>query len=169
MSDRPARQTEAAQSRRRGAWYGHGQRTVAEKDPFGLFLDDAAYVFADISLLSVPVLSAVMLTAQRQWFGVKGVALVAWVTMVVVAALIRGGWVRPLATDAPGWVSMTPWLVLLRLGYYNAILALAVFGGSAAEAAVSPFASVAFAFAVGALGIGLFPRLAESFYAVVGD
>lgn len=164
---RPARQTEVAESHRRESWSGFGERNVTEKDGVGVFLDDVTYVFADISILSIPVLGVVMSTPPRHWFGVKGAALVAWLTMVATGALVRGGWVKPLASDVRGWVSMTPWLILFRLGYYNAVLALASFGGRAAEGAVSPVASLAFALVVGSLGIGLFPRLAESFYGVV--
>ena len=165
----PARQTEAARSNRRGSWYGHGQRTTAEKDPVGVFLDDVTYAFADVSFLSAPTLVFAWLTPQSQWFGHKGVLLVAWMTMVFGAALIRGGWVRPPATDADGWVALTPWLVALRLGYYNAVLMAAMLGGSAVEAAVSPLASAAFALAVGALAVGFFPRVAEAFYGVVSE
>jgi len=179
---RPARQTEAARSRRRTSWHGHGERTATEKDAVGAFLDDVAYAFADVSFLSAPALSAVLLSTPEQWFGVEGATLVAWTAMVVGAALIRGGWVTPLATDARGWVAITPWLVALRLVYYNAALASAALGGSAAEAALSPAAatggppefdatavaaSALVALLVGALAVGLFPRVADSFYAVV--
>lgn len=167
VGQHPVRQTREATSRRRESWSGFGERNVAEKDGVGVFLDDVVYVFADISVLSLPTLAVVMHTTPRHWFGVKGAALVAWLTMVATGALIRGGWVTPLATDALGWVTLTPWLIPFRLVYFNATLALAAFGGRAAEGAVSPVASLAFALVVGALGIGLFPRLAESFYEVV--
>lgn len=168
MDDHPARQTRPATSRRRQSWYGLGERQVAEKDGVGVFLDDVAYAFADVSVSSLPVLFALLLTETNEWFGAKTFALVAWLTMVAGAALIRGGWVTPLATDAPGWVALTPWLVVLRLGYLGGALALAAYGGRAVGA-VSPVVGGAFALLVGALSVALFPRFAEWFYAVVAE
>ncbi|UPV74343.1 hypothetical protein M0R89_17640 [Halorussus limi] len=174
MTDRPARQTRAAESRRRQSWSGWGEGTVDEKDGIGVFLDDVTYVFADVSALSLPILWTVLVGGTNEWVGVKTAALVAWLTTVAVGALIRGGWVTPLATDAPGWVALTPWLVALRVFYYNAALALAAYGGRAlgeASSTVGPqwpsLATVGFAFAVGALAAALFPRVAESFYGAV--
>ncbi|WP_137287200.1 hypothetical protein [Halorussus salinisoli] len=164
---RPARQTRPAESRRRQSWSGWGEGEVAEKDRVGVFLDDVTYTFADVSVLSIPILSVLLMAEASEWFGLKAFALVAWLTMVGGAALIRGGWVTPLATDAPGWVAMTPWLIALRLGYYNGTLALAAYGGRALGSAWSPLAGTAFAFLVGALSVAVFPRVAESFYDVV--
>jgi hypothetical protein len=168
MPDRPARQTRPANSRRRESWSGWGERSPDEKDAVGVFLDDVTYAFADVSVLSIPVLYYLLVTEGTEYFGVKAAALVAWLTMVVGAALIRGGWVTPLATDVPGWVAMTPWLVALRLVYYNATLALAAYGGAwVGDLWSSPVASLGVAFVVGALSVGVFPRLAEAFYGVV--
>ncbi|NHN59123.1 MULTISPECIES: hypothetical protein [Halorussus] len=169
MSDRPARQTRAATSRRRRSWSGWGEGRVDEKDGVGVFLDDVAYAFADVSVPSIPVLYGLLVGAGTDWFGLKAFALVAWLTMVAGAALVRGGWVTPLATDAPGWVAVTPWLVALRLVYYNATLAVAAYGGRGVAAAWSPVAAAVGAFFVGALSVALFPRVAESFYGVVAD
>ena len=167
MSDRPARQTRAARSRRRQSWSGWGERDATEKDAVGLFLDDVAYAFADVSTPSIPILYYLLVTEGAEYFGVKAAAMVAWLTMVVGAALIRGGWIRPLATDVPGWVALSPWLVALRFVYYNGALALAAYGGAEVGLRISPLASVAFAFLVGTLSVGVFPRLAESFYGYV--
>ncbi|WP_158056942.1 hypothetical protein [Halorussus halophilus] len=168
MADRPSRQTRPAQNRRRQSWHGMGEATSSEKDSFGVFLDDIAYVFADVSLLALPTLWWALTSADLDWFGVKATTFVAWLTMVLGGALIRGGWVAPLWTEVRGWVSMTPWLILFRVVYYNATLALAAFGG-ASLTAWSPLLAVGFAFGVGALSVGAFPRLAESFYGVVAD
>jgi hypothetical protein len=166
-ADRPARQTRAATSRRRQSWSGWGEGQVDEKDAVGVFLDDVTYAFADVSVPSIPFLWHVMMADGGAWFGLKAFSLVAWLTMVAGAALIRGGWVRPLATDTPGWVALTPWLVALRLGYFNGTLALSAFGGREIAASVSPLAGGGFALLVGALSVALFPRVAESFYATV--
>lgn len=169
MSDRGARQKRAATSRRRQSWSGWGEAETAEKDGVGVFLDDLTYTFAEISALSIPVLFFLLTGATNAWFGRKTAALVAWLTMVLGAALVRGGWVTPLATDEPGWVAVTPWLVALRVGYYNATLALAAYGGRALSEASSPVASVGFAFLVGALAVGVFPRIADGFYGIVAE
>ncbi|WP_276301507.1 hypothetical protein [Halorussus lipolyticus] len=164
MSERGARQTKPATSRRRQSWSGWGEARVDEKDRIGVFLDDVTYAFADVSVLSIPILFHLLTVATNSWFGLKFGALVAWLTMVLGAAVFRGGWITPLATDEPGWVAMTPWLVVLRLGYYNGALALAAYGGRALSEAVSPAASVGFALVVGALAVGVFPRIADGFY-----
>ncbi|UPW00381.1 hypothetical protein M0R88_17980 [Halorussus gelatinilyticus] len=176
MSDRPARQIRAATSRRRQSWSGWAEGSVDEKDGVGVFLDDVTYVFADVSVFGLPVLWLVLVTGTNEWAGLKTGALVAWLTTVAAGALIRGGWVTPLATDAPGWVAVTPWLVALRVAYYNAALALAAYGGRAlgeASSVVGPqwpsLATVGAAFVVGALAAALFPRVAESFYGIVAE
>jgi hypothetical protein len=166
MADRPARQTERARDRRRRTWDGDSLGSMVEKDRLGVLLDDAGYVFADVSVFSIPVLAVVLVTEPATWYGVKTGALVAWLAMVAVGAVIRGGWVTPPATDAPGWVSLAPRLLALRLGYYNGTLALGAYGASAIASAGSPIASLGAALAVGALAAGCFPRLAESCYAL---
>lgn len=163
-ADRPGRQTEAAESSRRRSWDGNSLGSVTEKDPVGLLLDDAAYVFADVSIFAIPVLYTVMMTSPARWYGTKASALVAWAVMVGLGTLIRSGWVHPLGTDVRGWVSMTPWLVAFRLVYFNAALAAAAYGGEAVAQFGSPAGSLAVAVAVGALSVAVFPRLAESFY-----
>ncbi|WP_132058419.1 hypothetical protein [Halorussus amylolyticus] len=169
MADRPGRQTDAARSRRRRGWDGDSLGSMVEKDRVGVFLDDVAYVFADVSISSIPILYVVLTNASNEWYGVKASAAVAWAALVVVGTLIRGGWIRPLATDAPGWVSLAPWLLAFRLVYFNAALALAAYGGGAVNAAWSSGVSVGFAAAVGALSAGAFPRLAEAFYRGVSN
>ncbi len=70
-----------------------------------------------------------MVTSPVEYGGVKSAAFLGWMTMVLGAALIRGGWVSPLFTDIPGWVSITPILVVLRVLYFNLALAVAAYGG----------------------------------------
>lgn len=163
MSDPPGRQTKTARDRRRRSWDGDSFGAMTEKDTVGLFLDDVAYVFADVSVFAIPVLYAVLVGTGLEWYGAKSSAMVAWLTMVVGGALVRGGWITPLGTDVPGWVSMTLELAVLRLVYFNATLAAAVYGGTKIVSLGPPLASVPFAFAVGALSVGLFPRIAETY------
>ncbi|WP_101297413.1 hypothetical protein [Halegenticoccus soli] len=167
MSDPPSRQTKAAQSRRRWTWSGLGEGAQAEKDGFGLFIDDVVFVFAEISVLSLPVLYAVMVTEPQSYFGAKTSALVAWMTMVAVGALIRGGWVTPLGSDVPGWVSLTPSLILLRFAYYNLLLGGVAYGGAALALEQSPLGSIVFAVVGSSVAIGAFPAVADAYFRAV--
>lgn len=170
MSDPPGRDTRHAQSDRRRGWYGIGQSASMKKSGFGRWLDDVAYAFAEISLLGLPALWVVLMATDLDPFGLKAAALVAWMAMVATAATIRGGWVTPLGTDVPGWVTLSPPLIFLRLVYYNAALALATFGGVWVAGIVGiDIASIAFALLVAILSAAAFPRLAEVFYGRVLD
>jgi len=97
---------------------------------------------------------------------------------VVVGTLVRGGFVRPLWTSTPGWVMLSPSLLLARVPYFNAGLALAIFGGLRAEQTVTGLApasgslgvaaGLAWAAGVAALLSLCFPRFAERWLSVVG-
>ena len=164
MRGPPTRQTRAATERRRWAWHGLGTTAQADKDGVGVFLDDAAYAFAEISFLGLPALYAVMMRAELAYFGAKAGLFAAWIAMVLVATLIRGGWLTPLATDVPGWVSLKPSLVALRLVYYNAVMGGAAYLGGVLAAAGHPLLSVVGPVAVGAGAVGVFPALADRVY-----
>ena len=167
MRGPPTRQTRAATERRRWAWHGLGTSARADKDGVGLFLDDAAYAFAEISALGLPALYAVMMGAELAYFGAKAGLLAAWMAMVLAATLIRGGWVTPLATDVPGWVSLKPSLVALRLVHYNAVMGAAAYLGGAFAAAGFPALSLVVPAVVGAGAVGLFPAAADRAYELV--
>jgi len=162
MASPPGRRTKAADSTRRSSWYGLGTRHYADKDRFGRFLDDLVFTFADVSVFAIPSLVVVAGSVDRRPFGLKATAFVAWLTMVTTAALLRGGWLRPLGTAVRGWVSWTPAMLLLRLAYYNAVLTLATVGGVAlAVLSGTPVVAGGFAVVVGAGSIMAFPRSAE--------
>ncbi|WP_265111829.1 hypothetical protein [Halosolutus halophilus] len=164
----PARQTEPAYSTTRRTWYGYGSLATVEKSGFGRFLHDCSTVFGDVSIPSLPVLFALVAAPGTGPYDATAAGLVAWTSMVVVGTAIRGGWIAPLATDTLGWVSITPSLLVLRVVYYNFVLAVAVFGGVAVAnaAGIAPLSLVVAA--VVAIGSALtFPRLAESFYDAV--
>lgn len=161
-NDHPCRATRPARSRRRRGWFGHGKTNAKEKGNFGRFLDDVVYAFADVSVPLVPFLWFVMVSIPNLFFGVKASALVAWTTMVVEVALIRGGWLSPLGTETPGWVSLTPSLLLLRLIYFNTLLAVVAYGGgSVAKTMGLPLVSIVVSVVCAGIGVGVFPRLAE--------
>lgn len=173
----PGRETDAAESNTRRTWYGYGQLTRTEKRRFGLFLHDVTRVFAEISVVSLPVLLFVMGYPADGWFDAKATALVAWTAAVVVGTLIRIGAVHPVATPTPGWVTLSPRLVALRVPYFNAALALAIFGGLAAEGAVTGVgadgtagvaAGIGWTAATSAGAVLAFPRAADEWVAVGG-
>ena len=86
MSQSAGRNTKAAQSRKRQTWAaGAGGVTTVEKDGFGLWIDDIVYAFTEISVTSLPILYIVLTTAGIEFFGAKSAAMIAWMTMVVVA------------------------------------------------------------------------------------
>ncbi|MCU4740723.1 hypothetical protein [Natronoglomus mannanivorans] len=161
----PGRQTGPATTATRRSWYGHGTLTRVEKSPVNRYLHDVTYVFADVSIPSLPVLFVVMMTSVEAGFGAVPATMVGWATLVAVAAAIRGGWIQPPATDTPGWVAVTPSLVVLRLVYYNLLLFAVAYGSVAlADLVGRPAASLGFAFAIALLATVLFPRVAESVY-----
>lgn len=173
----PGRETDAAESNTRRTWYGYGQLAQAEKRGVGLFLHDTPRVFAEISVVSLPVLLFVMEYPADGWFDAKATALVAWTTAVVVGTLVRIGAVHPIATPTPGWVTLSPRLVALRVPYFNAALALAIFGGLAMEGAITGVgaggtvgvgAGIGWAATVSAGAVLAFPRVADEWVSVVG-
>lgn len=171
MSQSAGRNTKAAQSRKRQTWAaGAGGVTTVEKDGFGLWIDDIVYAFTEISVTSLPILYIVLTTAGIEFFGAKSAAMIAWMTMVVVAGTIRGGWVTPLATDVPGWVSITPALVMLRLVYYNLVLGVTTYaGGMIGTTLALPLVSIVFAIFVAGLATGIFPRIADETYRMLSS
>lgn len=170
MDSPPGRETEAARSPDRRTWYGYGQLTRAEKRGAGRYLHDLTYTFADISVFGLPAVFFVFLATGEGAFGAGTVTLVVWLTMVATAAAIRGGWVTPLATSVPGWVSITPALVAVRICYYNAVIAATVAGSLlAADAVGSSPSAIAFAVALAVLATMAFPSIAEATYARIVD
>ncbi len=167
------RETAAARSNVRRVWYGYGQLGRAEKSGFGMFLHDTVRIYAEVSILSLPVLFAIMAAPAPGLLDAKATGLVAWLTMTLVGTLVRGGWVRPLATPALGWVRVSPSLLLLRLWYFNLALAVASFGGLALAGAVAPVLSgplvaLPWAACVAAVSMLAFPRVAGEWLTIRG-
>ena len=163
MKSAPGRDTKPAYSRERRMWYGYGTLSRAEKSGFGRFLHDASYIFGDISVFSLPVLLTIMAVDTGPGFHLAAGGLAAWMTMWVVGTTIRGGWIRPIATDTLGWVSLRPALLGLRLGYYNLVIGVAAVGNrelvaGTGESLYGFVGSIAFA----VVATMVYPRLAES-------
>lgn len=165
-----ARDTRTATSGRRRTWSGYGQLIRAEKSAFGRFLHDLTYVFTDVSVSILPLLLLVVGRPAARFYGVRATMLVAWATTVVVAAAIRGGLLRPPGTDALGWVSLSPALVVLRVVYFNLALGGAAFGGVAvADALGTPVAALALSFVVALVATLAFPAAADALYRRLAD
>lgn len=162
-SDRaPGRNTRSAESTYRRSWAGYGRFIRVEKSAFGRYLHDLAYVFGEVSFLALPALYYVMAVGGEDAAGATGAALVAWLTMTVVGAAIRSGWFTPPGTDVPGWVSVTPALIGLRLVYFSATVAIAALGGvTVAELVGPPAIALGWSAAVSTVATCLFPVVGE--------
>lgn len=165
MDRTPTRETRAAETQIRRGWHGLGHLSRTEKNWFGCLLHDLSTVTATIGFSSVFVLYAVILTPETSAFGVIGTTVVSLLTLIAVGVAVRGGWIHPPLTETPGWLSMTPWLVLFRILYYNGVLLLTVFGTVVvADAVGTPVLALVLAF-VGSLLAGLLvPTLGDRFY-----
>ncbi|WP_459882962.1 hypothetical protein [Halorubrum gandharaense] len=161
----------------RRTWYGYGTLTRTEKSGVGIFLHDATRISAEMTVLALPVLLFVMDSPTTGWFDAKATGLLALTVAIVAGTLVRGGWIRPLGSATPGWVTLAPVPLVVRIPYFNALFALAIFGGLVVGGVVgAPNAGDTIAVAVGlgwAVGIALvgtvaFPRVAEEAVARVG-
>jgi len=161
----PGRDTRPAYSDKRRTWYGFGTLTRAKKSPFGQYLHDIMYVFSELSVLGLPAIMLAFMYPDPSAYGVTSAVLITWLTMTTVGAGIRGGWVPPLGTEIRGWVSLAPSLIVLRLLYYNAVIAILSFGSPwLAEFLSFEPLTIVFAFVGSLLAVLVFPRLGESVY-----
>lgn len=159
----PGRETAAAHSRMRRIWYGYGSLARDEKSRFGLFLNDLSRLYAEVSLFALPTLLFIMDYPAAGWFDAKATGILAWMTMTLVGTLIRIGWIRPLASETRGWVTLDPWLIVLRLGYFNLAVATATFGGLFVATVVGwSSAGLLWSGGVAAVSMLSFPALAEA-------
>jgi len=153
-------------STERRIWYGYGQLARAEKSRFGAFLHDTIRIFGEVAVLGLPALLCVWVSPTTAFYDVTATAMVAWAGMTLVGPLVRGGWIHPIGTDAPGWVRLAPSLLLLRAAYYNAVLLRASFGVFALSViAGRPALGFLFAAAVACLSMLAFPRVTDEWMA----
>jgi nitrate reductase NapE component len=132
-----------------------------EKNRFGVFLHDVTRIYSEITVLSLPALFTIALYPVTTFVDVTAMGLVAWMTMVLTGTLIRGGTVAPFATTSPGWVTLAPTLLVLRLVYFNLGLLVAAFGGLALAAVAGTAAGLLWAGGFAAILMLYFPRSAE--------
>jgi len=159
----PGRETAVAASTERRSWYGYGSITRIEKSRFGRLLNDATRIYAEVALFGLPILLYIMDAPAAGWFDAKATGLVALVTMTVVGTLIRTGTIRPLATQTDGWVTLTPWLLVLRAVYFNVALVIAIFGGVAVGTFLGSWpGGLLWAGAVSTVAMLAFPRCGQT-------
>lgn len=160
--DPPGREARAAQTGTRRIWYGYGQLSRAEKDGFGVFLHDVIRIYGEVSIIGLPLLLVVWVYPTTAFLDITAMAMMAWLTMTLLGTLVRGGWVHPLWTETPGWVTLAPTLLVFRLVYFNLTLAISSFGGlSLAALAGTGLVGLLWSGGFAALAMLLFPRTAE--------
>lgn len=162
----PGRETSAATATYRREFLGIGNRTGTEKDRIGVLLADFGRIAGEIGILTLPVM--LYLPVARAWSpnALFESWLVALTAMIVVGTLVRGGWIAPPFTDAPGWVRLFPTLILLRLVYFDLALLAAVHGGSVVASLTGSIAAgLLSSLAVGGTATLLFPRIVDEWMA----
>jgi len=165
----PGREQHAAETNYRRGWFGWGQASQVEKNAFGVVFTDCYRIAGEIVLLTLPVLWYLSFAAGAGQVGIFNAWLVATAAMVVVGILVRGGWVHPPLTSAPGWVRLFPKLIVLRVGYFNLTLLAVMYAALAIGQAVGPKPVVVLAAAVGgAASVLLFPRVTDEVMARLG-
>ncbi len=158
----PGRETAVAESSERRGWHGYGTLSRVEKSGFGCLFHDTSRVFGEVAVLGLPALVCVWISPQETFVGATAMALLAWLVMTLVGTLVRGGWIHPPATPTPGWVTLSPWLLILRVFYFNPVLLVASFGGSWVTGLLeSSVLGLAFAGGVAALSMLAFPRVVD--------
>lgn len=165
----PGREQSIAETNYRRGWAGLGRASQVEKNAVGRFITDSYRVLGEVIVLTLPTLWYLRYAAESASVGIFNMWLLASAAMALVGTLIRGGWVHPLWTDASGWVRLFPTLVALRIGYFNPMLVVAMWGGLAVAGFTGTAAvGLLFATAVGALAALLFPRVADEAMARFG-
>ena len=158
----PGRERSIAETNYRRGWAGLGGASQVEKNAVGRFITDSYRVLGEVAVLTLPTLWYLRYAAANAPVGIFNTWILASAAMASVGTLVRGGWVHPLWTSAPGWVRLFPKLVALRLVYFNLMLVAAMQGGLVvATLTETGAAGLLFAAAVGALTALLFPRVAD--------
>jgi hypothetical protein len=164
VDDHPARDVDAARTRRRRSWVGQGRLVTDEKDPLGCLLHDAVRVFGDVSVPATPTLLYVLLRTDEATVDLKAGAFFCWLSLVATGTLVCGGWVGVPATPRRGWLSLTLSTALVRLVGVNGALLAAAHGSLLVTPWVGPAATAGLAAAVGVVtGLGL-PAVGERAY-----
>lgn len=162
----PGRETSAATSNYRREFLAIGNRTGSEKDRVGVFFADVGRIAGEIGTLTLPVMLYLPVAQAGKPFAFFETWLLALMTMIVVGTLLRGGWITPPFTDAPGWVRLFPTLILLRLVYFNGALLVSIHGGSAVAGETGVVAAgLLWSLSVSGAATLLFPRVVDGWMA----
>ena len=155
-----------ARDTRRWTWSSKGPQTI-EKNVYGRFIDDTVTAFAEVSIAGLPALWHIMYQGRAEPFGITDLtlaSLVAWITMVLGVAAMRGRLLSPSKVKYEGWVPFTPSLLLFRVPYYSLAFIIAGYlGGFVGTVAGVPLLSVAIAIVIGAGAVAAFPWCTERF------
>ncbi|QGN07618.1 hypothetical protein Hrd1104_10115 [Halorhabdus sp. CBA1104] len=165
----PGRETSAATSNYRREFLAIGNRTGSEKGHLGVVLADIGRIAGEVGSLTLPVMLYLPVAPVREPVALFEAWIVALLTMIVVGTLLRGGWISPPLTDAPGWARLLPTLIWLRLLYFNGILLVAIHGGSIVAGQTGVAAGVLWSLVVSATATGLFPRVVDAWMADTGS
>lgn len=158
----PGREQHAAETTYRRGWFGWGKASQVEKNAFGVVFSDCYRVASEVIVLTLPVLWYLSFAAGAANVGLFNAWLVATAAMVLGGTLVRGGWVHPPLTSAPGWVRLFPRLILLRLVYFNLTLLTVIYAALTVSQALDPGLVTIFVAAVGgAASALLFPRVTD--------
>jgi hypothetical protein len=130
-------------------------RTRDEKEGVEQWVESVFFAVGEVTFLGLPAFYGLMDAEPN--VSLKFAALFSWLALVVCVGSFGGPW---LDVD---WPPVTPLLLLLRLLYYNVVIAAVAYVGAAIDLSLhSPAvtATVAVLLAVGSALV--FPRLARA-------
>jgi hypothetical protein len=128
-------------------------RTRDEKEGVERWVESVFFAVGEVTFLGLPTFYGLMDAEPNA--SLKFAALFAWSALVVCVGTFRGPW---LDID---WPPVTPLLLLLRLLYYNVVIAVVAYVGAAIDLAFhSPAVTATVAVLLSVGGALVFPRLA---------
>jgi hypothetical protein len=123
-----------------------------EKEGTELFLQDVFFAVGEVTFLGLPAFLALMVAEPNA--PLKYAALFSWATLSLAVGAFRGG------RFGVAWPPVSPRLVAVRLGYYDATILAAAYAGAAVDLALrSPVVTAAVAVLVSLAAALAFPRI----------
>jgi len=130
-------------------------RTRDEKEGVEQWVESVFFAVGEVTFLGLPAFYGLMDAEPNA--PLKFAALFAWLALVICIGTFRGPW---LDVD---WPPVTPLLLLLRLLYYNVVIAPVAYGGAAIDLAFHlPTVTAAVAVLLSVGSAVAFPRLARA-------
>ncbi len=128
-------------------------RTRDEKEGVEKWVESVFFAVGEVTFLALPAFYGLMDAEPNA--PLKFAALFSWLALVVCVGTFRGPW---LDVD---WPPVTPLLLLLRLLYYNVVVAVVAYAGATIDLALHSPAVTATVVVLLSVGSALvFPRLA---------